>query len=316
VLATTRTFPTSPADLAPNMKGKDALAYCRQLLFEQRLVMAWANGERLRLVVALERWRSFPGAAMSGTSRLDAERARWREEVEHERAAALERSRRDARTIEQLRARQDASEGVIAQLRADNSSLREELVGLHGQVENGEELEQLRSERSHRAAAGARAVLQEAALRSQLEAEQRRLASGSSQLLALESIAEEDQSTLRQRQTSEERAARGARDDAIAALGAARQLGRGRARLAWRAAYAYVRLRLTWERHESELTELEERLTMLQGLRDSRDALEWKVTQTKASLILMRSTAEGQREVLDVDANFGLSGPHTLSVSS
>jgi chromosome segregation ATPase len=162
------------------MKGKDALAYCRQLLFEQRLVMAWANGERLRLVVALERWRSFPGAAMSGTSRLDAERARWREEVEHERAAALERSRRDARTIEQLRARQDASEGVIAQLRADNSSLREELVGLHGQVENGEELEQLRSERSHRAAAGARAVLQEAALRSQLEAEQRRLASGSS----------------------------------------------------------------------------------------------------------------------------------------
>jgi hypothetical protein len=55
---------------------------------------------------------------------------------------------------------------------------------------------------------------------------------------------------------------------------------------------------------------------MLQGLRDSRDALEWKVTQTKASLILMRSTAEGQREVLDVDANFGLSGPHTLSVSS
>ena len=33
---------------------------------------------------------------------------------------------------------------------------------------------------------------------------------------------------------------------------------------------------------------------MLDGLRESRDALEWRVTQTKAQLIVMRSAAEGK----------------------
>ena len=32
---------------------------------------------------------------------------------------------------------------------------------------------------------------------------------------------------------------------------------------------------------------------MLDGLRESRDALEWRVTQTRAQLIVMRSAAEG-----------------------
>ena len=38
--------------------------------------------------------------------------------------------------------------------------------------------------------------------------------------------------------------------------------------------------------------ELDERLQMLQALRESRDALQWRVTQTKAQLIVMRSVGE------------------------
>ena len=60
-------------------------------------------------------------------------------------------------------------------------------------------------EREQRAAADAKAAVQEAALRSRLEAEQKRLAEGSAQLASLEAIAEENQATLRQRQTNEER---------------------------------------------------------------------------------------------------------------
>ena len=105
------------------MKSADALTYCRQLLFEQRLTNFWANAERLRLVATLERWKLIPGwwddSQMAG-----AERQRWREEVEHERLASLERSKRDAR---QIRSRLDAANGQISSLLADNEALRMEL---------------------------------------------------------------------------------------------------------------------------------------------------------------------------------------------
>ena len=290
------------------MKGREALAYCRQLLFEQKLVGLISTAERVKLASALARWVCYPGAsAMMGTARLDAERQRWREEVEHERASALERVRKDARVLEQARARLDAAEGVVVQLRADNMSLRQELAEALQRLELGGELEELRTERSQRAAAGAKAVLQEAALRSRLEAEQKRLADGSAQLASLEAIAEEDQNVLRIRQTAEERAALGARDDAAAAFRAARSLGRGLGRLGWHAAYACARLKAVWNRHEAELLELDDRLGMLDGLRESRDALEWRVTQTKAQLIIMRSAAEGTHgAAAQVDAAFNL----------
>lgn len=268
------------------MKGKEALVYARQLLFEQRLLAAWQSSERIRLVCAIERWKAYP--AEGAVPRLDAERARWQEEIEHERAASLDRSRRDARLLEKCQARLDAAEGVVAQLRQDNAQMREELGQVRGLHEVSGELEQMRVERTARAAAGARAVLQEKALRRQLEAEERRLADGAFQLEALEAMAEEDQATLRQRQAAEERVARAARDDAAGAVrraGAAGSFGKR----AWRAAYAQARLHATWAKHETQLDELEERLGMLNALRESRDALEWRVTQTKAALIVLRS---------------------------
>ena len=77
------------------MKSREAIVYCRQLLFETRVVNAWACANRVRMAAALERWLAYPDDVTM--PRLEAERMRWREEVEHERAAALERTRRDAR---------------------------------------------------------------------------------------------------------------------------------------------------------------------------------------------------------------------------
>lgn len=266
------------------MKGKEALVYARQLLFEQRLVDAWQSAERIRLVTAIERWKAYPADGV--VPRMDAERARWHEELEHEHMASLDRSRRDARLLEKCQARLEAAEGVVAQLRQDNAQMREELGQVRGLQEVSGELEQLRTERTARAAAGARAVLQEKALRRQLETEERRLVDGATQLEALEAMAEEDQAALRQRQAAEERVARARRDDAAAAL---RRVAGAFGKLAWRAAYAHARLLATWERHGRQLDDLEERLGMLHALRESRDALEWRVTQTKAALIVLRS---------------------------
>ena len=134
------------------MKGKDALAYCRQLLFEQRLISAWESASRISIVAAFVAWQLYPKHEMSGTARLEAERERWRQEVEYERATSLERNRRDQRQIEQVQARLDASEGVVAQLRSDNQALQE-LASVLQKLDLGGELEQLRVEREQRAAA-------------------------------------------------------------------------------------------------------------------------------------------------------------------
>lgn len=271
------------------MKGRDALAYARQLLFEQRLVCAWAGVERLRLTAALERWRAYPDDPQ--LPRLEAERARWREELEHERLASLDRGRRDARLLERVQARLDAVEGVVAQLRQDNSYLHEELVQARGLQELSGELEALKTERSARAAAGARAVMQEKALRRQLEAEERRLLDGAKQLAALEAMAEEDEAALRLRQAAGERICYAARDEAVHRI---RQSGRFDRRLAWRAVRSHARLLTACARHARQLAQFDERMGMLHALRESREGLEWRVTTTKAKLIVLRSAAEAE----------------------
>lgn len=275
------------------MRGTDALSYCRQLLFEQRLTNVWATTGRLRLVAAIERWKMIPAWYDDANGLAGAERQRWREEIEHERVTSLERIRRESR---QTHAKLEAALGVISELRADNEALRHRELSAMQHLEL-EELEEHRKERTLRVAAGSKAVLQETELRSRLEVEQRRLADGSAQLASLEAIAEQDQASIRLRQQDEEVSARRARDAATTAFRAVRTHGgrtkgsRSAPRLAWRAAYAHARLRAAWSRHESELSELEERLAMLEGLRESRDALEWRVTQTKAELIVLRSAS-------------------------
>lgn len=277
------------------MKTKDALLYCRQLLFEARLTGVWLGDDRLRYALALQRWRDFPaeGSLLS----FDEERRRWREELQLERTKALETRRNDVRQLERMQARLDAAEGVVAHLRVDNEQLREDLVYCRQAEDLEGELEQMRLERSKRAAAGARAVVQEAELRTRLEAEERRLADSTMQLAALEVLAEEDESTVHEKQASELVDERARRETAITELRAARGGGSGSGavpagRVAWRAAFAQAQLELVLQRHAGELAELEERLEMLQALRESKDALEYRVTETKAQLIVMRSAAE------------------------
>ena len=122
------------------MKGRDALSYCRQLLVEQKVTHVWLSVDRHSLLAALERWRAYP--ALDGTA-VSAER--WREEVEHERAKALERSSLHVKQLQKCQARLNAAEGVVAQLREDNSTLRAELAELRGHQEfNDEQLAALR----------------------------------------------------------------------------------------------------------------------------------------------------------------------------
>ena len=289
---------------------------CRQLLFEQRLVGAWFGVDRIRLARALEAWRNFHCLAPNDTAHVEAERQRWREEVERERAASLERSRLAARQLEWTKARLDAAEAVVSQYREDNKQLQAELAAAQREARGGggDGGDSPLRDRTQRAASGTRGVLQEAALRSRLEAEQRRLGDSSSQLASLEIVAEADQAALRLRQLDEEGRASARRDAAAASFREERQRGWcGRAeggmtaRTAWRAAYTHARLQLTWQRHERELTELEERLEMLHALRESRDALDWRVTQTKAALIVMRSNAP-ESHAQAVDEAFGMGG--------
>ena len=70
------------------------------------------------------------------------------------------------------------------------------------------------------------------------------------------------------------------------------QLQRGRgAPAAWRLAYAHARVVVLEGRHLKAVAELDEQMLLLSAARDSRDALEGRVTQQCASLIVLRSTA-------------------------
>ena len=156
--------------------------------------------------------------------------------------------------------------------------------------EQTDELAALRQERTDRAANGACAVLQESAMRARLEAEQRRLADSSVQLLALEAAADDARRELQERCAAEEREAHCVRAHAGEVWRAARALGRG-APAAWRLAYAHARVVVLEERRLKAVAELDEQMLLLSAARDSRDALEGRVTQQCASLIVLRSAA-------------------------
>ena len=246
------------------MRVQEALLYCRQLLFEQRMTAIWIGGDRLEVARALQRWRDS--------------------RPEHRQAE-----------LELMRRRLAELEGVATQLRADNNQLREELYA-HQQRELeerelGDEIEQRAEYAEQRAAA------QEAALRARLAQEERRLAESSTQLAALEAFAETDAIAIQARHVAEARRSQGRREGAISTLRAARALGvRFMGRAAWLAAMAHARLLITLLRHEAEQRELDERQDALQALRESREALEWRVRQSKAECIVMASEAEKDRE--------------------
>ena len=248
------------------MRVQEALLYCRQLLFEQRMTAIWIGGDRLEVARALQRWRDS--------------------RPEHRQAD---------RELELMRRRLAELEGVATQLRADNNQLREELYA-HQQRELeerelGDEIEQRAEYAEQRAAA------QEAALRARLAQEERRLAESSTQLAALEAFAETDAIAIQARHVAEARRSQGRREGAISTLRAARALGvRFMGRAAWLAAMAHARLLITLLRHEAEQRELDERQDALQALRESREALEWRVRQSKAECIVMASEAEKDRE--------------------
>ena len=277
------------------MKVEEALLYCRQLLFEQRITGAWLGADRLELALALQRWRTVP--ADNGGDQMDeVARNRWKQEAEDERFKSLERARRDARLHERTQARLAAAEDILGQLRSENDLLREQLTAcrMNGELEN--ELEIMRVERSERKAAGQRAARQEEVLRGQLKAEERRLANASAHIAVLEKMADDDEVSLQVRHTAEINMLRKSRELALTRLRASRH-GTGChdfGRLAWAAAACDARLQVALQRHDRQLHELELRREMLVSLRDSREELEWRVTRTKAQCIVVRSAADTQ----------------------
>ena len=265
----------------------------RQLLFEQRVVSIWLGHERVALAVALIRWRAWPGHAPDPVNalrqQLEDARSHWSEELCRERALSLKRAERDALVVNRLQGQLDEAHRAAARLRADNQQLRAEIVWRERQQDEAEE--EQRRHQLHQHEAEARVAQQEATVRAQLEVEQLRLRDSSEQLAALEQAADEAEMRLLEGQREEQRVAEANWAAAASALRADRS-----SRSAWHAVRTNVRLRSLSARHAAQRQALEAERAELQVLHEGHAALEWRVTETRAQLILFQA-AEGGGDV-------------------
>ena len=275
------------------MKNHAWVLQLRQLLFEQRVVGIWMGHERLNLCLALHRWHAFSTATQDAVAQLTAqlvmERKGWAEELGRERALSLKRGERDALLLQQLQDKLSVAEGLATSLRADVVRLKQEAEAAERQHHAA--LQQHRQEENERAVAWARTSQQEAVLRAQLDVEQLRLQEASEQLLALEQVTDDAAARMLTRHAVELRQAREAWADAIATFRAARS-----PQSAWRALRAHVHLHAVRERHAAQEEELESGRRELNALRDGRGALEWRVTESRAKLILLAGATDDAEE--------------------
>eukprot|EP00966_Prymnesium_polylepis_P141189 3260761-Prymnesium_polylepis.1 len=122
------------------MKQQNAwILQLRQILFEQRVVGVWMGHERLCVCAALHRWLAFSTAAHDAvarlTAQLEAERARWADELGCERALGNRRGERDAALARELQDRLGAAEDVASRLRAENALLQQDVLTAERQRE-------------------------------------------------------------------------------------------------------------------------------------------------------------------------------------
>mmetsp|Transcript_67651 Transcript_67651/g.151002 ORF Transcript_67651/g.151002 Transcript_67651/m.151002 type:complete len:277 (-) Transcript_67651:319-1149(-) len=256
----------------------------RQLLFEHRIVGIWLGSERLSMAVMLQRWRwamaNSHRAIELLESQLKLERVRWMDELGRQRDQSLKRGERDALRIRQAEDRTEAAEALATQLQAENVLLQQKLMAAERQHKATAELH--RHEATARAVSSARSTRQEAVLRAQLDTEQLRLQDAMVQLASLEQAADEAEARLLSRHARDLQKSQ----DVCTAAAAGFQVARS-ASVGWRLVRAYMRLLSVQRRHAEQLHVLESERRELDMLRDGRGALEWRVKETRAKLIIL-----------------------------
>ena len=229
--------------------------YLRQILFESRVVNLWLGYDQLCVAVALHRWRHHAaGGAPPPGQTIEA-----------------------STLLVQTQSRMRAMESRIAELERENASLRTRAAPAPSppKPEPSEARQQRRAESAQRRL--------EAALTSQLEAEEHRLRLASAQLDALRASVEEREEQMLERQARHLQHATEAR---------LTQLGRYRrsrsARQAWLVIAWHARVVAAPTLHTREQAWVRLGFSELAAVQEGRDALGWRVKELTAQLIVLR----------------------------
>ena len=261
------------------------LIYLRQCLFEQRVIGLFLGHERLLLARTFERWQHWAPEPAA----VAAEGQRWQRKLASERTGWRETTARDAKALLQVRTHLSAAEEHIGQLQEECASLRRALTAAD---ERGAAASAALAESAAATARSRTSVAEHAAERAGAarrlgehlaREEARSPASPRSSELELAAGAEEDELLGR-----EHDAAAAARDElrrAVAAFASSRDAADG-----WEVVRALVSADIGAPRRRAALEEsLEAARAELDGLRDGRDALDWRVREMRAQLILLHA---------------------------
>ena len=249
-------------------KRYDWTLYLRQILFENRTISLWLGHDRLCLSRALQLWRLT--AATTGP------------------------------LVQPAQLQLHASEQRIWELEEENARLRSQVMSLKIMAASPTPTpsQQPSPARQQRRAESARLRL-EAALASQLHAEEARLAQASAALEALRRAVEEreehqlGQQALRSHEVGETQ---------LAALASFR--ARRSAPQAWRVLRAHARTVAAPGHRAREQEEVTRGFAELQAVQEGRDALSWRVKELHAQLIVLR----GQSAAAWADGNSSIGG--------
>ncbi|KAL1522565.1 hypothetical protein AB1Y20_017550 [Prymnesium parvum] len=253
---------------------EDSVRRARQL--EEKLSNAEGQLESLHR----EKAHRLNQAKASASDEVTVERRKWTEQLERERALALQRDERDAQLLEQLHGKLNIAEDLNLSSRTEILILRQELA----RVELSLTLvtEEKQREQGERTSAWLHRSQHDTMLRAKLDAEKRRLEETSAQLRALEQAVEEAEEFTLLQQANELRRAQHIRHSALAAYRGTRSPGE-----AWAFARAHFQLLAVRKRHEAQLEELQAERLELDKLRDARGQLEWRVTESRAKLLIL-----------------------------
>ena len=262
------------------------LIYLRQCLFEQRVIGLFLGHERLLLARTFERWQHWAPEPAA----VAAEGQRWQRKLASERTGWRETTARDAKALLQVRAHLSAAEEHIGQLQEECASLRRALTAAD---ERGAAASAALAESAAATARSRTSVAEHAAARAgaarrlgeHLAREEARLASVSAQFSELELAAGAEEDELLGREHDAAAAARDELRRAIAAFASSRDAADG-----WAVVRALVAADIGAPRRRAALEEsLEAARAELDGLRDGRDALDWRVREMRAQLILLHA---------------------------
>ena len=249
--------------------------YLRQILFETRVVGLWLGQDRLCLSRALQLWRY---SAAAGDSAPFAPAASPGGQL-HQAQQRLSAAERRVWELEEENARLHAQVGTLKAQAARTAAVA--TPSTHQRPPQPSP-----ARRQRRADSAMRRL--EAALSSQLLAEEARLAQASAALEALREAVEE-----REEQLLEQHALRSHEvgESQRAALAAFRE--RRGAKLAWRALRVHARAVAAPARRAREQEEVRHGFAEVAAVQEGRDALGWRVKELHAQLIVLRGQSTG-----------------------